>query len=142
MSTQNNRIMDLALAGHEVGSIASLMGLTSAAVAAVVADTSQTPSAPQSQVAPAVSTLAPVTATALQDTTGLPSDIYVPITLHAAGTVTVAIGPTSSVATTIINAQDASLASTVHFRLPALWFFKVTVAGSAAIATGTVQVND
>lgn len=139
MTTVDNRTLDLLLAGHEVGAVADLLGITPDDVQTTAQDLTKSPSPANST--PQVLTLAPVTATALQDTTGLPSEIYVPITLHAGGTVTVAIGPSNATADTIINAQDASLATTVNFRLPAGWWFKVTVAGSAAIATGTTQVT-
>lgn len=139
MSTVANRTLDLLLAGHEVGAVANPLGITPAAVEATAQDLTASPSPVNST--PIVNVLAPVTATALQDATGLPSEVYVPITLHAGGTVSVAIGPTNATATTIINGQDASLATTLNFRLPAGWFFKVTVAGSAAIAAGTVQVT-
>lgn len=90
-------------------------------------------------LSPSTSTLAVVSATAQQDQTGLPSDVYVEVTGGASGTVTVAIGPTNATANTIIPASDATLSRTSHFRLPAGWYFKVTVAGSAAIASA-IQV--
>lgn len=86
---------------------------------------------------PAVSALTVVSGTAQQDTTGLPSQVAVVITGGASGTVKVDIGPSNAVANAVIPAGDATLSRTVTFRLPAGWFFKVTVAGSAAIASAT-----
>lgn len=88
--------------------------------------------------APTVNTLTVVSGTAQQDTTGLPSDVYVEVTGASGGTVAVAIGPTSGVANAIVPTSDATLSRTTHFRLPAGWFFKVTVA-TATIASA-VQV--
>jgi len=88
---------------------------------------------------PIVNTPTVVSGAAQQDPTGLPSDVYVSITGHAAGTVAVAIGPTNAVADAIIPTSDATLTRTAHFRLPAGWWFAVTVGGSAAIASA-VQV--
>lgn len=90
---------------------------------------------------PSVTALTVVTATAQQDATGLPSNVYVNITGGASGTATVAIGPTNAVATTIVNAQNATLNQTLDFNLPAGWFFKVTVGGSAVIGSGHQQVT-
>ncbi|HWF25152.1 MAG TPA: hypothetical protein VG275_06885 [Solirubrobacteraceae bacterium] len=86
-------------------------------------------------LSPTVVTPTVVSATAQQDTTGLPSNVYVAITGGASGTVTVAIGPTNATATTIMPAANATLNQTVDFNLPAGWWFKVTVGGSAAIAS-------
>lgn len=141
MATQTNRIMDLLLAGHGIGTIAELLDVPSDTVVAAAANLTSTPSVAGSQITPSVSAPAPVSGTALQDQTNLPSEVYVPITGHTGGTVTVAIGPTNAVANTIINAEDASLTHTVRFRLPAGWFFKVTCAGSAAIAAAAVQIT-
>lgn len=90
---------------------------------------------------PSVTALTVVSATAQQDATGLPSNVYVNITGGASGTVTVAIGPTNATATTIINAEAATANVNVDFSLPAGWFFKVTVGGSAVIGTGNNQVT-
>lgn len=90
---------------------------------------------------PTATALTVVSGTAQQDATGLPSNVYVPITGGTSGTVTVAIGPTSTPATTIISAANATLNQTVDFNLPAGWYFKVTVGGSAAIAAGAQQVT-
>lgn len=90
---------------------------------------------------PSVTALTVVTATAQQDATGLPSNVYVNITGGASGTVTVAIGPANTTTTTVINAGNATLNQTVDFNLPAGWWFKVTVGGSAVIGTGNNQVT-
>lgn len=90
-------------------------------------------------VSPTVTTLTVVSGTAQQDTSGLPSDVYVSVTGGTSGTVAVAIGPTSAVADTIVPTSDATLTRTTHFRLPAGYYFKITVGGSAAIASA-VQV--
>ena len=90
---------------------------------------------------PTVNTLTVVSGTAQQDTTGLPSDVYVGITGGASGTVAVAIGPTSTPANTIITAEAETTNIPVYFRLPAGWYFTVTVGGSATItASGSHQV--
>jgi hypothetical protein len=88
-------------------------------------------------LAPAAGALSVVSATAQQDATGLPSNVYVAITGGASGTVAVAIGPSNATATTVIPAANATLNQTVDFILPAGWWFKVTVGGSAAIASAT-----
>jgi hypothetical protein len=93
----------------------------------------------QGALTPVLNTPTVVSATAQQDPTGLPSDVYVSVTGGSGGTVAVAIGPTNAVADTIVPASDATLTRTTHFRLPAGWWFKVTVGGSAAIASA-VQV--
>lgn len=90
---------------------------------------------------PSTTALTIVSGTAQQDTTGLPTNVYVNVTGGASGTVTVAIGPTNAVADTIINLGNATLNQTVDFNLPAGWFFKVTVGGSAAIGAGSIQVT-
>lgn len=90
---------------------------------------------------PSTVALTVVSGTAQQDTTGLPSNVYVNITGGTSGTVTVAIGPTNAVADTIISLGNATLNQTVDFNLPAGWFFKVTVGGSAAIGAGSIQVT-
>lgn len=90
---------------------------------------------------PTATALTVVSGTAQQDATGLPSNVYVPITGGTSGTVTVAIGPTNAVATTVISAGNATLNQTVDFNLPAGWWFKVTTGGSAAIAAGSQQVT-
>jgi hypothetical protein len=90
---------------------------------------------------PTTVALTVVAGTAQQDTTGLPSNVYVNVTGGASGTVTVQIGPTNATATTIISAGNATLNQTVDFNLPAGWFFKVSVGGSAVIGTGHEQVT-
>jgi hypothetical protein len=90
---------------------------------------------------PQVVALTVVAATAQQDTTGLPSNVYVNVTGGASGTVTVAIGPTNATATTIVAAQNATLNQTLDFNLPAGYWFKVTVGGSAVVGTGHQQVT-
>jgi len=90
---------------------------------------------------PAAGALTVVSGTAQQDATGLPSNVYVNITGGASGTVTVAIGPTNAVATTIISAQNATLNQSLDFNLPAGWWFKVTVGGSAVVGSGHQQVT-
>lgn len=90
---------------------------------------------------PTATALTVVSGTAQQDATGLPSNVYVPITGGTSGTVTVAIGPTNATATTIVSAANATLNQTVDFNLPAGWYFKVSVGGSAAIAAGSQQVT-
>jgi hypothetical protein len=91
---------------------------------------------------PTVTTLSVTAGTAQQDASGLPSNVYVKITGGASGTVTVAIGPDNTTANTIVSAGDATLNQTVDFNLPAGWWFKVTVGGSAAVAaSGHRQVT-
>ncbi|HET6866295.1 MAG TPA: hypothetical protein VFH80_10240 [Solirubrobacteraceae bacterium] len=90
---------------------------------------------------PAVSTLTVVSGTAQQDASGLPSDVYVEVTGGASGTVTVAIGPDNTTADTIVPSSDATLSRTTHFRLPAGYWFKVTVGGSASIASAKQVVG-
>ena len=90
---------------------------------------------------PTVNALTVVAGTAQQDATGLPSNVYVNVTGGASGTATVAIGPTSGVATTIINAQNATLNQTLDFNLPAGYWFKVSLGGSAVIGSGHQQVT-
>lgn len=90
---------------------------------------------------PTANPLTVVSGTAQQDATGLPSNVYVNVTGGTSGTVTVAIGPTNATATTIVTAGNATLNQTVDFNLPAGWFFKVTLGGSAAIGAGSVQVT-
>lgn len=95
-------------------------------------------SAGQSEgVQPAVSSPTLVSGTALQDTTGVWSTWYIPITGHAAGTVVLAVGPTSGVADQLTATDDATLNRTLVVRVPPLWYVKVTVGGSAAIGTVT-----
>lgn len=90
---------------------------------------------------PVASALTVVAATAQQDASGLPSNVYVNITGGASGTVTVAIGPTNATATTIVSAQNATLNQSLDFNLPAGWWFKVSVGGSAVVGTGHQQVT-
>lgn len=76
--------------------------------------------------APAITpTFASGTAAQLSDVT---RDYQVYFTVGTAGTITLAIGPTSTPATTLINAQTATAGELVSFRLPAGWFVKVTLA--------------
>ncbi len=89
-------------------------------------------------LAPSSGPLTVVSGAAQQDQTGLPSEVYVAVTGAAAGTVAVAIGPTNACAIAIIPAADATVNRNIHFRLPAGWYFKVTVV-AAAIASA-VQV--
>ena len=71
------------------------------------------------------------TAAQLSDTT---RDYMVYFTVGTAGTITVAIGPTSSPANTLINAATATAGENISFRLPAGWYVKVTLA-TATLAT-------
>lgn len=132
--SQNQRIFDLVMAGHPLPEVANVMAVEESDVQAAVQDLTavKTPSnvVPGSASSPAV-----VSGAAQQDATNLPSDVYVTITPHAGGTVSVAIGPTNAVAEAIITNADASLAKVERFRLPAGWWFRVTVGGSAAIAS-------
>jgi hypothetical protein len=91
-------------------------------------------------LAPSTVALTVVSGTAQQDTTGLPSEVYVAVTGGSGGTIAVAIGPTATVAAAIIPASNATLNQTIDFTLPAGWFFKVTVVAAAAIASA-VQVT-
>lgn len=138
--TQNQRIFDLAMAGHPVPEIANALGINENTVRAAVADLTAVKT-PGNVVPPGASAPALVSGVALQDATGLPSDVYVAITPHAGGTVAVAIGPTSGVAQAIIPASDATTAKVIHYRLPAGWWHQVTVAGAAAIASA-IQITD
>jgi hypothetical protein len=70
-------------------------------------------------------TFASGTAAQLSDTT---RDYMVYFTVGTAGTITLALGPTSGVANTLINAQTATAGELISFRLPAGWFVKVTLA--------------
>lgn len=88
---------------------------------------------------PTVNTPTFVSGTAQQDPTNLKSTYFVNVGLHAAGTVAVAIGPTSAVAVAVIPAGDATLAQTLVVPVPAGWWIKVTVGGAATIV-GVVQV--
>lgn len=118
------------------------MSLPNAGATATGLDTGSKLSAILSAILnPQTVALTVVGGTAQQDTTGLPSNVYVPVTGGTSGTVTVAIGPTAATADTIINAANATLNQTVDFNLPAGWFFKVTLGGSAAIGAGSVQVT-
>lgn len=133
MTAANQRILDLVYAGHPAADVAGLMGVDVDSVIDLVKDTTQVPSVLGGS--PALSTPTVVSGTAQQDVTGLPSEVYVAITGGAAGTVKVDVGPTSGVADAIIPNRDATLSQSAHFRLPAGWWFKVTVGGSAAIAS-------
>jgi hypothetical protein len=70
-------------------------------------------------------TFATGTAAQLSDVT---RDYMVYFTVGTAGTITLAIGPTSTPANTLINAQTATAGELIGFRLPAGWFVKVTLA--------------
>jgi hypothetical protein len=132
--TTEQRAVDLIYAGHSIAAVADITGASPNAIRGYLRDSTQSPSS-SAGATPTVETLTPTSGTASQDATGQDSDIYASITGHAGGTVTVAIGPANSVADTIISAEDASLTHTVKFRLPAGWFYEITVAGSAAIGT-------
>ena len=95
------------------------------------------------QPSPAVSSPTLVSGTALQDATGVQSTWYIPITGHASGTVSVAIGPTSGVANNLWGTLDvdATTIAGLTVVLPANWFIKVTVGGSAALGTPTVVTS-
>jgi hypothetical protein len=135
--TTEQRVVDLIYAGHAISEVANLMGVDENTVKGYIRDVAQVPT---SQGGPTqVNTLAPVSGTALQDTSGFKSRVYVPITGAGSGTVAVAIGPDNTVANAIIPAGDATLSRTVSFDLPPKWFFKVTVV-TATIAAGTKQV--
>ena len=92
------------------------------------------------QSAPAVSTPTLVSGTALQDATGFQSTWYIPITGHASGTVVVAIGPSAGVANNLFGTLDvdATTIAGLTVILPANWYIKVTIGGSAVIGTPTV----
>jgi len=90
---------------------------------------------------PTAAVLTPVSGTALQDTTGLPSTICAAVTGGTSGTVEVQIGPTNAVATTLVTAESETVNGLVSFPLPAGWFFKLTVGGSAALGTVTQVVG-
>lgn len=55
------------------------------------------------------------------------------------GTVSVAIGPTSTPANTIVNAAAGVNGEVIRVRLPAAWYLKITVATSTI--TGVVAVG-
>lgn len=81
--------------------------------------------------APAITpTFASGTAAQLSDVT---RDYQVYFTVGTAGTITLAIGPTSTPATTLINAQTATAGELISFRLPAAWFVKVTLATATIV---------
>jgi 4-amino-4-deoxy-L-arabinose transferase-like glycosyltransferase len=96
-------------------------------------------------------TLKPISSSTYQDTSGLPTDITARILGGAGGRVTVAIGSTLSgagklgtlragrpePAQTLYAALAASSSKSVEFRLPAYWYFKITLAGSAAVSSVT-----
>lgn len=75
-------------------------------------------------------TFASGTAAQLADTT---RDYMIYFTVGAAGTITLAIGPTSTPANTLINAQAAVAGELIDFRLPAGWFVKVTLATATIV---------
>jgi hypothetical protein len=100
----------------------------------------------ESQLNASAAALTVVSGTAQQDQTGFPSNVYVAVTGGTAGTVAIAIGQTSACAAstgvqgaTIVPTSDATLSRSLQTKLPAGWFFKVTVGGAAAIASA-VQV--
>lgn len=73
------------------------------------------------------------TASQLSDTT---RDYMVYFTVGTAGTITLAIGSSSTPANTLINAQAATAGELISFRLPAGWYVKLTLA-TATLATQT-----
>jgi hypothetical protein len=89
---------------------------------------------------PAVSSVALVSGTAVQDATGKNTTWYIPITGGSAGTLAVAIGPTSGVANVIVpaTAADAVASQLLTIKLPANWFIKVTVAVASISANAQV----
>lgn len=95
------------------------------------------------QSAPTVSTPTLVTATALQDATGFQSTWYIPITGHASGTVVAAIGPDNTTANNLWGTLDvdATTIAGLTVVLPANWWIKVTIGGSAVIGTPTVVTS-
>jgi hypothetical protein len=86
---------------------------------------------------PAVSTPSLVAGTALADATGANSTWYIPVTGGAAGTAVVAIGPTSGVANNLTGTITATANQAFVVKVPAGWFVKVTLGGSAALGTVT-----
>jgi hypothetical protein len=90
---------------------------------------------------PTVNTLTVVSGTAQQDETGLPSTITVAVTGGGSGTLEVQIGPTNTVAKTLVTAEGETANGLTTFPLPAGWFFKLTVGGSAALGTVTQIVG-
>lgn len=91
---------------------------------------------------PAVSAPTLSSGTALQDATGLNTVWYIPITGHASGTVVVAIGPSAGVVNNLWGTLDvdATTIAGLTVVLPANWYIKVTIGGSASIGTPTVVV--
>lgn len=134
--SQTQRIVDLVYAGHAQPEVANLMGVNENVVQTALRDLTQSPTSQGgSGGSGTVNSLTVVSGTAQEDASELNSEVYVAITGGASGTVAVAIGPTNSTADAIIPTSDATLSRTVSFRLPAGWWFKVTVGGSAAIAS-------
>ena len=91
---------------------------------------------------PALSSVSLTSGTAVQDATGTKSKWTIPITGGTAGTVGVAIGPTSGVANTVIAvvAANAVASQQLTVDLPANWWIKVTtsvatIAGAATVLT-------
>jgi hypothetical protein len=91
-----------------------------------------------------------------EDTTGLPSEVRAQIAGGTGGTVTVKIGsklvPGGALATltssntlapadTIYRMLPATTAGSLHFKLPANWYFKILVRGAAAVDTVTQHVR-
>jgi 4-amino-4-deoxy-L-arabinose transferase-like glycosyltransferase len=74
---------------------------------------------------------------ALEDVTGLSTAIAARIAGGPGGSVTVAIGATQACAMTVYRALPATATQLRNFRLPANWYFKITLSGSAAIASVT-----
>lgn len=138
MTTLTQRIVDLAYAGNPPSEVANIMGTDENTVRAALQNLSNSPTSQSST--PVVTTPTVVSGTAQQVATGASSMLYVAITPHSGGTVAVAIGPDATVADAVLPAEDATLARNVVFRVPAGWYFKVTVAGAAAIASA-VQVQ-
>ena len=85
---------------------------------------------------PTAASVSLTSGTAYQDTTGLPSIFQIEVTGGTSGTIAVVIGSTSSPATSVVVAA-ATANVTVSAPLPAGWYLKATVGGSAALGTIT-----
>jgi hypothetical protein len=87
------------------------------------------------------SALTLVSGTAYQDPTGRKTTVVIPITGDTAGTVGVAIGPTSGVAHSVVPvvAANAVASQVLSIPLPANWFIKVTA--SVATVTAGAQLG-
>jgi hypothetical protein len=73
----------------------------------------------------------------VEDATGLATAINARISGGPGGSVTVAIGATRAFAKTVYRALPVTAAKELEFSLPAYWFFKITLSGSAAVASVT-----